>query len=201
MNIKVLIYRICRYLGGIDLKYLYVLMGLAILLSIISVEAGSFSPVMTESTYVDAAQANESFGGTNTLWVSSIDGKPINETYLSYAFNGPAITPDQIQSATLKIYADKVEKPGKVTAYFVDGPTFETATWSDKPEYDSNISAGLAIDKSGEYSVDVTPLIKMAAKTCLECGFSIALVADDSASIEFSKTASEKALLFYNTAD
>ncbi len=186
------------------MRYLYLLAGLAVLFIVTSAEAGSFSP-KSMSTYVDASKANDSFSGSNTLWVSSIDGKPAQEAYLSYGggefISNIASTPDQIKSATLKLHADNVEKPGKVTAYFVDGPTFPTVSWSDKPEYDSSISASLTIDKPGEYSVDVTPLIKEAVKKCLDCGFSIALVGDDGTSVEFAKNDSEKALVIYNTAD
>lgn len=187
------------------MRYLYVLLGLAVLFSVTSAEAGSFSPTIKANTYVDASKANENFSENNTLWVSSADGKPTKEAYLSFLgdqfYSNSATTPDKIKSATLKLSADNVEKPGKITAYFVDGPTFPTVTWSDKPEYDSSISANLTIDKSGEYSIDITPLIKEAVRKCLDCGFSIALVADDSTSIEFSKNAPEKEVLIYNTAD
>lgn len=186
------------------MRYLYVLIGLAVLFSVTSAEAGSFSPSLDVGTYVDAAKANESFSGNNTLWVSSVDGKPTKETYLSFVndfITNSASTPDKIQSATLKLYANNVEKPGKVTAYFVSGATLETVTWTDKPDSDVTTSANLTIEKPGEYSVDVTPIIKMAVKKCLECGYSIVLVADDSTSIEFSKTTPEKASLVYTTAD
>jgi hypothetical protein len=49
--------------------------------------------------------------------------------------------------------------------------------------------------------MDATPLIKMAVKTCTEgCPYSIVLVADDGASIGFSKDA-QKPALDYITAD
>ncbi len=186
------------------MRYLYALIGLAVLFSVTSTQAGSFSPSTDVSTYVDASSANESFSENNTLWVSSADGKPTEIAYLSFVndfVTNSASKPDKIQSATLKIYAHNVEKPGKITAYFVEGPTFSEATWTDKPKYDSSTSASLTIDKPGEYSVDVTPIIKKAVEKCLECGYSIAFVADSNASIEFSKKAPEKPSLVYTTAD
>ena len=164
------------------MRYLYVLIGLALLLSLTSAEAGSFSPTVDVSTYVDTAKANESFSGSNILWVSSVDGIPAKETYLSFVndfVTNSASKPDRIQSATLKLYANNVDKPGKLTAYFVQGPTLETTTWTDKPDFDAATSANLTIEKPGVYFVDVTPIIKKAVEKCLECGYSIVLVADD----------------------
>ena len=77
----------------------------------------------------------------------------------------------------------------------------ETATWKDKPEYNTNISASLDVQKADEYSMDVTPLIKEAVKTCTEgCPYSLVLVAGDNASLGFSKD-TQKPSLDYTTAD
>jgi hypothetical protein len=50
--------------------------------------------------------------------------------------------------------------------------------------------------------MDVTPLIKMAVKTCTEgCPYSIVLIADGNTSIGFSKEAQQKPTLEYTTVD
>ncbi|MFB3765017.1 MAG: DNRLRE domain-containing protein [Methanotrichaceae archaeon] len=172
------------------MRYLYVLMGLAVLASIAYASAGSFKVEMDVSTYVDASNPNASFSDNNTLLVASANGEPTKETYLSFKNNFGSVgifKPDRISSATLVINIQKVEKPGKINAYFVHGPTFDTATWTDRPEYESSASSSLDVQKAGQYTIDVTPIIKKAVETCIEdCPYSIVLVSND-ASIELSK--------------
>lgn len=186
------------------MRYLYVLVGLAALLSAAYAAEGSFKVGTDVMTYVDASNADTSFSDNDTLWVSSVDGKPVKEAYLSFINNfitAQATKPDRIQSATLKIYAKTVEKPGMIKAYFVEGPTLAPVTWDTKPEYERNVSASLDVQKSGEYSLDVTPIVKRAIEACPgECGYSVVLIADDNASIELSKKAPEKPSLEYTTA-
>ena len=186
------------------MRYLYALLGLAVLLSVASAAAGDFKVQMDVATYVDAANANSNFSMNNdTLWAASADGKPVKEVYLSFVNNFGTVgvfNPDKVMSATLKLNAKNVDKPGMIKAYFVHGATMETATWNDKPEYNSSVSSSLDVQKVGEYTMDATPLIKMAVKTCTEgCPYSIVLVADDGASIGFSKDA-QKPALDYTTA-
>ena len=187
------------------MRYLYALLGLAVLLSAASAAAGDFKVQMDVATYVDAANANANFSMNNdTLWAASADGKPVKEVYLSFVNNFGTVgvfNPDTVTSATLKLTAKNVDKPGTIKAYFVHGATMETATWKDKPEYNTSVSSSLDVQKVGEYTMDATPLIKMAVKTCTEgCPYSIVLVADDGASIGFSKDA-QKPALEYTTAD
>ena len=186
------------------MRYLYALLGLAVLLSAASAAAGDFKVQMDVATYVDAANANANFSMNNdTLWAASADGKPVKEVYLSFVNNFGTVgvfNPDTVTSATLKLTAKNVDKPGTIKAYFVHGATMETATWKDKPEYNTSVSSSLDVQKVGDYTMDATPLIKMAVKTCTEgCPYSIVLVSDDGASKGFSKDA-QKPALDYTTA-
>lgn len=189
----------------LTLRYLYAIFGLAVLLCAASAAAGDFKVQMDVATYVDAANANANFSMNNdTLWAASADGKPEKEVYLSFVNNFGTVgvfNPDKVTSATLKLSANNVSKPGTIKAYFAHGATSEIATWNNKTEYNSSVSATLDVQKVGDYTMDVTPLIKMAVKTCTEgCPYSIALVADDGASIGFSKDAQSPSLE-YTTAD
>jgi hypothetical protein len=188
----------------LDLRYLYALVGLAVLLSAASAAAGNFKVQLDVATYVDAANANASFSENDTFWAASVEGKPVKEAYLSFVNNFGTVgvfNPDKVSSATLKLIAKNVDKPGMIKAYFVHGATMETATWKDKPEYNTNVSASLDVQKMDEYTMDVTPLIKEAVKTCTEgCPYSLVLVADDNATIGFSKD-TQKPSLDYTTAD
>jgi hypothetical protein len=210
MNARLFIYPVSDPYGGNSLRYLYAFVGLFVLLGMACAAGNSLpahSPVLMDvDTYVDASSANESFGGNDTLWVSSAGGKPGKETYLSFvndfADNGIS-SPDQIETATLMLNVAKVETPGKIMAYFVEGPTTNVKTWADKPEYDTSVSTSLEVKAEGESSMDVTPIIKKAISACGECGYSIALVADDSTSVGVvSKEASEenKLILRYTLA-
>lgn len=186
------------------MRYLHVLLGLAALLGAVSAEEG-ISPPIDVITYVDASNANTSFSDSDTLWMSSASGTPAKIIYISVEndFGSAGVfTSESVKSATLKLYAQKIEKPGKINAYFVHGATFDTATWNDKPEYDQSVSSSLDIQDEGKYySIDVTPLIKKAIEVCVEgCPYSIALVAQDDASIEISKEGSEKPTLTYSKA-
>jgi hypothetical protein len=188
------------------LRYLYALAGLAVLLSAASAAAGDFKVQLDVATYVDAANANANFSVNNdTLWAASTNGKPEKEVFLSFVNNFGTVgatNPDKVTSATLKLTGKKVDNPGTIKAYFVHGATPEIATWNDKPEYNSSVSASLDVQKVGENTMDVTPLIKMAVKTCTEgCPYSIVLIADGNTSIGFSKEAQQKPTLEYTTVD
>jgi hypothetical protein len=185
---------------------LYALAGLAVLLSAASAAAGDFKVQLDVATYVDASNANANFSVNNdTLWAASTNGKPEKEVFLSFVNNfGAAGTtnPDKVTSATLKLTGKEVDNPGIIKAYFVHGATPEIATWNDKPEYNSSVSASLDVQKVGENTMDVTPLIKMAVRTCTEgCPYSIVLIADGNTSIGFSKEAQQNPTLEYTTVD
>jgi hypothetical protein len=190
------------------LRYLYALVGLAVLLCAALASAVSFNPFnpdMTVATYVDAAKANASFGGDDTLWAASTDGKPMKEVYLTFnnTFGAAKVfNPDKVKTATLKLNAKDVSKPGSIKAYFIHGATMKIVTWNDKLDYDSNVSASLDVQKVGEYAMDVTPIVKEAVKACVEgCPYTIVLVADGDASIGFSKDDMQKPSLEFTRVD
>ncbi len=152
--------------------------------------------------------ANQSFNEEDTLWASSVDGEPAKEVYLSFInlFGSQGIfRPEDIESATLTLNATDVEKAGEIKAYLVKGATFDTATWADKIEYESDPFASADVEENGICTWDVTPLIKKAVEICTEgCPYSIALVAEDNASAGFaSSEASEdsRATLVYVTGE
>jgi hypothetical protein len=178
-------------LEELTLRSSYALIGLFLLLAA-SAEAGSFKANTDVETYVDANYIDQSFSDNDTLWAASEDGKSFQEVYLSFVnlFGSQGIfKPEQIQSATLALDAVQVKEPGEIRAYLVHGATFDTATWNDKPEYNPDVSASVEISKEGSYTIDVTPLIKKAVEICTEgCPYSIALVAEDGASVGFASS-------------
>ncbi len=189
------------------MRHLYVLIGLLVLLTVASAAAGSFTAKMDVDAYVDADNANESFSEDDTLWATSVEGEPVKEVYLSFINNFGTVgvfSPDDIESADLKLYVTEVEEPGEVTAYLVHGATFDTVAWNDKPEYGTNASASLDVEDVGEYTVDITTLIEEAVETCVEgCPYSIVLVAEDNASVAFAsmESSEDAAELEYFTVD
>ena len=172
------------------MRYLYALMGIFLLLAA-SAAGGSFIPVMDVDTYVDANNANQSYTDSDILMVSSQDGKSTTQVYLSFnnSFGKELIfSPEQIKSATLTLNATNVEKAGKIRAYFLEGAVLDTVTWYDKIDYDSEVSSSpQEVDQVGSYTLDVTDIIKKAVESCTEtCPYTIALVAEDGASVEFA---------------
>jgi hypothetical protein len=170
------------------LRILWVLVGIFAALSVAS--AGSFDVLLNVDTYVDAAKPDQSFSQDDILWASSVDGTPAKEVYLGFLNNfvrAKAKSPENISSATLKLYASKVEKPGRIVAYVSEGSALETATWDYRLTYDSDIAVPFDVESEGEYVVDATPLVKKALKLCPgECPYTIILVAEDSASVAFA---------------
>jgi len=178
-------------LEELTLRSSYALIGLFLLLAA-SAEAGSFKANTDVETYVDANYADQNFSNNETLWATSEDGESVQEVYLSFVnlFGSQGIfKPEQIQSATLTLEAVRAEKAGEIRAYLVHGATLDTATWNDKPEYIGDVFASVKVDKEGSYTIDVTPLIKKAVEICAEgCPYSIALVAEDGASVGFASS-------------
>jgi hypothetical protein len=187
------------------LRYVYALLGLAVLLSATLATAGNFKVQMDVATFVDAANPDNDSSSNDTLWSASADGQPEMVTYLSFVNKFGTIgvfNPDQVRSASLKLDVSKVVKPGRINAYFVHGETSEIATWNEKPEYNSSVSAALDVQNAGEYTIDVKPIIVEAIRSCTEgCGYSIALVADDNVSVGFSKEDALKPQLEFSTND
>jgi hypothetical protein len=191
----------------INLRYLYALMGIFLILAATAV-AGSFTPEMDVETYVDANNANQSFADSDLLWAASQGNEPEKLVYLSVInmFGAQGIFKlEQIAAATLTLDATQVDKPGKVKAYFKHGETFDITTWYDKADYDSEVSSpSLNIEKEGSYTMDITSLVKKAVETCTEgCGYSIVIVAEDDASVGFAsnKASGNGPVLKYETVE
>jgi hypothetical protein len=188
------------------LRSLYVLIGMVLILATTSAYGSRFTAEIDVDTYVDAENANQSFSEDNLLWATSVEGNPAKEVYISFinTFGASGIfNPEKVDSATLKLLAAKVGAPGEVKAYLIHEAVLD-ATWNDKPIYNTSDSVSLNIDKEGEYILDVTPLIKKAVETCTEgCPYSIALVAEDNASIGFASKESQegKPVLEYTTPE
>jgi hypothetical protein len=189
------------------LRYLYALMGLLLLLAA-TATAGSFKAEMDVETYVDANNANQTFADSDLLWAASEGKEPTKLVYLSVInmFGTQGIfNPDQIASATLTLDAVKVDKSGKITAYFLHGATFDTMTWYDKTDYNAEVSSSPEdIENVGSYTLDVTSIIKKAVETCTEgCPYTIVLVAEDDATVGFasSKASENKPNLVYVTEE
>lgn len=187
------------------MRNLWVLIGIFAATAVAS-SAGSSDVLLNIDTYVDSANANKSFSEDNILWASSVDGTPAKEVYLGFLNNfgkAGAKFPENISSATLKLYASKVEKPGRIVAYVSEGAALETATWEYRLTYDSEIAVPFSVAGEGEYIVDATPLVKKAVEICPgECPYTIVLVAEDSASVAFAsqEASPDKApSLEYNT--
>jgi hypothetical protein len=175
-----------------NLKHLYAFMGIFLLLAAIAA-AGTFTADMDVDTYLDADNANQSFDDSDLLWASSPEEPSTKEVYLSFKnlFGSQGIfNPEQIASATLTLDAAQVDKPGKITAYFLEGAILETTTWLDKIDYDADVSSSpVDVDEVGSYTWDVTDIIKKAVETCVEgCPYSIVLVAEDNASVAFTSS-------------
>jgi hypothetical protein len=184
----------CTQVEEMNLRYL--IMGIFLLLAA-TAAAGSFKAEMDVDTYVDANNANQSFADSDLLWAASQGKEPKALVYLSFInlFGSQGVfKPEQIASATLTLDAAKVDKPGKITAYFLHGATLDTMTWHDKLDYDADVfSSPMDVEKAGSYTLDVTMIIKKAVEACTEgCPYSIVLVAEDGAFVAFTSSEASK---------
>ncbi|HOO54467.1 MAG TPA: DNRLRE domain-containing protein [Methanothrix sp.] len=145
-------------------------------------------------TYVDKENEDEIFGTDETLWVSSEDGDPVRESWITFetARIKEALgieSPDDVASATLKVYVDEVETPGEVELHFYNEGFFEEdpdLTWVYKPDYDDEVDWVEEIDDAGWVEFDATKVVKKAIEECPDCPFSVALVAAGDASVGFA---------------
>ena len=197
MNISLFI---CSITGTIveemNLRYLYAFMGMLLLLAA-TATAGSFKAEMDVDTYVDANNSSQSFADSDLLWAASLNGNSTNQVYLSVInlFGSQGIfKPEQIASATLTLDVAQVDKPGKITAYYLHGETLDTTTWDDKTDYNADVSSSsVNVDKEGSYTWDITPIVKKAVETCTEgCGYSVVLVAENNSSVAFASSEASK---------
>ena len=167
-----------------------------------SAGAVKISPALQMDTYTDAENADQSFGEESAIWATSQSGEPMKIAYLSFA--GMTTLPQQVKSASLKMYAKEIERPGRVSLYLYDNAAMDTITWSDQPEYGAEALGSLDIQETGWQTWDATNFMKEAAEKCSEgCPFSLVLVAEGDASISFVSLegpAEEKAALEYEAS-
>lgn len=190
------------------MRHLYAFISIFLLLAA-TAAAGSFTAEMDVDTYVDSDNANQSFADSDLLWAASVDGASNKEVYLSFVNllgSQGIFKPEQVTDAILTVEAVKVDKPGKITAYFLHGAVLDTADWYTKDDYDADVSSSsVEVDGEGSYELDVTPIIKKAVETCAEgCPYTIVLVAEDDASVAFASNESsdgDKPNLEYSTEE
>lgn len=190
------------------MRHLYAFIGIFLLLAA-TAAAASFTAEMDVDTYVDSDNANQSFADSDLLWAASDGGASNKEVYLSFINllgSQGIFKPEQVSDATLTVDVVQVDRPGKITAYFLHGATLETADWYTKDDYDADVtSSSVEIDGEGSYELDVTPIIKKAVETCSEgCPYTIVLVAEDDASVAIASSESsegDKPNLEYTTEE
>ena len=165
-------------------------------------EGVKISPALKMDTYTDAENADQSFGEEGVIWVTSQGGQPVKIAYLSFA--GMTTLPQQISSASLKMYVREIKRPGRVSLFLYDNAAMDTITWADQPEYDPEELGTLDIQGPGWQTWDATDFVKKAAVECSEgCPFSVVLVAEGDASIGFASiegSTEEKASLQYEAS-
>lgn len=165
--------------------------------------AGDFGPNLRGDTYIDANNENDRHGIDETLWATSDDGEPVKVVFFNFQSLGEGRNANDIRSGTFDVYVTDAAEEGNVSVHFCKGSIFEdTLEWADDVSYDEDAGDTEYIDEDGWYTWDVTSIVKTAAAECQSCPWSIVLVAEDDASIEFaSKEGPEdlKAKLKYTT--
>lgn len=164
--------------------------------------AAKISPALQADTYTDAENANQSFGEDATIWVASQGGEPGKIAYLSFA--GMTTLPQQVISASLKMYVKEIKQPGKISLYLYNNAAMDAITWAEQLEHGEEALGTLDIQEAGWQTWDATDFMKKAATECSEgCPFSVVLVAEGDASISFASmegSADEKAVLQYEAS-
>ena len=168
----------------------------------------SSESMLTDDSYIVEGVDDESFGTEEILWVSK---DPAMESWLG--FETPLMiealgieSSDDVDSATLKVYAKEVEAEGEVELHFYSHGFYEdTIAWDeDKPEYDEEADDVIEVTEEGWCEFDATSVVKKAIDECTTCPFSVVLVAAGDASVGFaSKEDSEGnvPLLIVTTSD
>lgn len=177
------------------MKSTFVLLAMTVLVGVAL--AGTFSSSMDVDTYVDADHPDDSFAGEDTLWASSAGGEPVKMVFLGFVNNFGNVglmSPNEVQSATLKLTVSQVENPGAIRAYVLHGVTLPTLTWNDQDKYEPEPEVTFEVEEAGEVQIDATDLVRKAVDICTEgCPFSIVLVAEDDASVGFASMESSGA--------
>jgi hypothetical protein len=143
-------------------------------------------------SYIDKGAEEDNFGTDETLWVSSEEDEPVMESWLYFDTflmkdNLGIESSDEVDSATLKIYAKNVDAAGEVELHFYNEGFFEDdIVWDGKPDYDEEVDDVKEIDEEGWYEFDATETVKKAIEECPDCPFSAVLMAKGDASIGFA---------------
>ncbi len=143
-------------------------------------------------SYIDKGAEEDNFGTEEILWVSSEEDEPLMESWLYFDTNlmKDALdieSSDEVNSATLKIYAKNVDAAGEVEIHFYNEGFFEdTIAWEGKPDYDGEADDTKEIDEEDWYEFDATETVKKAIEECPNCPFSVVLVAKGDASVGFA---------------
>jgi hypothetical protein len=143
-------------------------------------------------SYIDKGAEEDNFGTDETLWVSSEEDEPVMESWLYFDTilmkeNLGIESSDEVDSATLKIYAKDVDAAGEVELHFYNEGFFEdTIVWEGKPDYDEEVDDVKEVDEEGWYEFDATETVKKAIDECPDCPFSAVLMAKGDASVGFA---------------
>jgi hypothetical protein len=143
-------------------------------------------------SYIDKGAEEDNFGTDETLWVSSEEDEPVMESWLYFDTilmkeNLGIESSDEVDSATLKIYARNIDAAGEVELHFYNEGFFEdTIVWEGKPDYDEEVDDVKEVDEEGWYEFDATETVKKAIDECPDCPFSAVLMAKGDASVGFA---------------
>jgi hypothetical protein len=152
----------------------------------------SSEKMLIGDSYIDKDAEEENFGTEEILWVSSEEDEPVMESWLYFDTNlmKEALgieSSDEVDSATLKIYAKEVEAEGEVEIHFYNEGFFEDdIVWDGKPDYDEEVDGVIDVSEEGWYEFDATETVKKAIEECPDCPFSAVLVAKGDASVGFA---------------
>ena len=152
----------------------------------------SSEDVLIGDSYIDQTAEDENFGAEEILWVSSEDDEPVQESWLYFETDDirEALgieSADEVESATLKIYAKDVEANGEVEVHFYNEGFFEDdIVWEGKPDYDEEVDDVIEVSEEGWCEIDATETMKKAIEECTTCPFSMVLVARGDASVGFA---------------
>jgi hypothetical protein len=150
----------------------------------------SSEKMLTDDSYIVEGVEDSELGTEEILWVSS---DPAMESWLGFdtilmidALGIESI--DDVDSATLAVYAKEIETEGEVELHFYNHGFYEdTIAWDeDKPEYDEEVDGVIEVTEEGWYEFDATDVVKKAIEECPDCPFSVVLVATGDASVGFS---------------
>jgi hypothetical protein len=148
--------------------------------------------MLTDDSYIVEGADEDNFGTEEILWVSSEEDEPVMESWLGFdtflMIEAMGIeSSDDVDSATLEVYAKEIETEGEVELHFYNHGFYEdTIVWEGKPDYDEEVDGVIEVDEEGWYEFDATSVVKKAIEECPDCPFTMVLVAKGDASVGFA---------------